>query len=115
MTYSGAGNITGAITTVHTTGAASAATTSGCETSDFIGFTPGSIALLQRGSCSFAVKAAHAEAAGAGAVVIFNTGVGGNTGPMAGTLVAPQRTPSPRTGRPTKSSPRRPRAVPTTW
>ncbi len=87
MTYSGAGDVSGMIETVDTTGTASATNTSGCEATDFEGFTPGSIALVQRGSCTFATKAANAEAAGA--VVIFNTGVGANTGAVAGTLGAP--------------------------
>ncbi|WP_049822318.1 M28 family peptidase [Arthrobacter sp. H41] len=89
MTYSGSGGGSGTITTVDTTGAASAANTSGCETSDFAAFAPGSIALVQRGTCPFSQKAANAEAAGATAVIIFNTGVGANTGPIAGTLGAP--------------------------
>ncbi|WP_104168322.1 M28 family peptidase [Arthrobacter sp. SX1312] len=89
MTYSGAGDVSGAIRAVDTTGAASATGTSGCEVSDFAGFPDDAIALVQRGSCTFAVKAANAEAAGASAVIIFNTGVGANTGPVAGTLGAP--------------------------
>lgn len=48
--------------------------TSGCEASDFTGFPAGSIALIQRGTCEFGVKAANAEAAGASAVIIFNQG-----------------------------------------
>jgi Zn-dependent M28 family amino/carboxypeptidase len=48
--------------------------TSGCEAEDFSSFTAGNIALLQRGSCTFAVKVAQAEAAGAVAVVMFNQG-----------------------------------------
>jgi Zn-dependent M28 family amino/carboxypeptidase len=47
---------------------------SGCEPEDFAGFTPGNIALLQRGTCSFQVKAQNAEAAGAVGVLIFNQG-----------------------------------------
>ncbi|MFJ6001890.1 M28 family peptidase [Arthrobacter sp. NPDC092385] len=89
MTYSAGGDASGAIETVDTTGTASAAGTSGCEAADFAGFTAGSIALVQRGGCTFALKAANAEAAGAAAVVIFNTGVGLNTGAVAGTLGAP--------------------------
>ncbi|WP_434992822.1 M28 family peptidase [Arthrobacter sp. Ld5] len=89
MTYSGAGTAVGSIEAVDTTGTASATGTSGCEAADFAGFTAGSIALVQRGSCTFAVKAANAEAAGASAVIIFNTGVGANTGAVAGTLGAP--------------------------
>ena len=41
---------------------------------DFAGFPAGSIALVQRGGCTFAVKAHNAEAAGAEAVIIFNQG-----------------------------------------
>ena len=51
--------------------------TSGCDASDFDGldFSGGDdIALLQRGECSFAVKALNAQDAGAEAVIIFNQG-----------------------------------------
>lgn len=48
--------------------------TSGCEAGDFAGFPVGSIALIQRGTCSFAIKALNAEAAGASGVIIFNQG-----------------------------------------
>jgi len=48
--------------------------TSGCEPADFAGFPAGNIALIQRGTCSFAIKALNAEAAGASAVIIFNQG-----------------------------------------
>src|SRR5688500_14826268 len=41
---------------------------------DFAGFPQGAIALIQRGGCSFALKAHNAQAAGASAVVIFNQG-----------------------------------------
>jgi len=41
---------------------------------DFAGFTAGNIALVQRGGCSFALKAYNAQAAGAGALIIFNQG-----------------------------------------
>ena len=34
-------------------------TTSGCEAADFAGFAAGSIALLQRGTCTFEVKVAR--------------------------------------------------------
>jgi Zn-dependent M28 family amino/carboxypeptidase len=53
------------------------ASTSGCEASDFDGLDfsgPSDIALIQRGTCFFSVKAANAEAAGAEAVIIFNQG-----------------------------------------
>jgi len=48
--------------------------TSGCEAADFTGFPAGNIALVQRGTCFFSVKAANAEAAGATATIIFNQG-----------------------------------------
>ena len=41
---------------------------------DFAGFPAGAIALIQRGGCSFALKAHNAQAAGASAVIIFNQG-----------------------------------------
>jgi Zn-dependent M28 family amino/carboxypeptidase len=48
--------------------------TSGCEESDFAGFPAGNIALLQRGTCTFELKAENAAAAGAVGIVIFNQG-----------------------------------------
>lgn len=54
--------------------------TSGCEAADFAGFPAGGVALMQRGSCGFAVKALNAQAAGAAAVVIMNEGQPGRTG-----------------------------------
>ena len=51
--------------------------TSGCEAADFAGLDfsgTADIALMQRGTCTFAVKAGNAQAAGAEAVVIFNQG-----------------------------------------
>ncbi len=53
--------------------------TSGCEPEDFAGFTAGNIALLQRGTCTFVVKAENAAAAGASGVVLFNEGQVGRT------------------------------------
>lgn len=47
--------------------------TSGCEASDFAGFAAGSVALLQRGACTFEIKALNAEAAGAIGVLVFNS------------------------------------------
>src|SRR5438105_10650833 len=48
--------------------------TRGCSSSDFAGFVPGRIALIQRGTCFFGVKVLNAQAAGATGVVIFNEG-----------------------------------------
>ncbi|MGG5873281.1 M28 family metallopeptidase [Pseudomonas peli] len=47
---------------------------SGCEAEDFVDFPSGSIALLQRGTCNFQIKAENAAAAGASGVIIFNQG-----------------------------------------
>ena len=48
--------------------------TSGCEAADFAGFTPGNIALIQRGTCTFEQKVANAQDAQAAGVVLFNEG-----------------------------------------
>lgn len=61
-------------------GAAPNSNTSGCESADFAGFPAGGIALMQRGTCGFAVKALNAQAAGAAGVVIMNEGQPGRTG-----------------------------------
>ncbi len=41
---------------------------------DFAGFPAGNIALIQRGTCTFQLKALNAQAAGASGVIIFNQG-----------------------------------------
>ena len=41
---------------------------------DFAGFVAGRIALIQRGGCSFALKVANAQTAGAAAIILFNQG-----------------------------------------
>jgi Zn-dependent M28 family amino/carboxypeptidase len=61
--------------------------TSGCSASDFSGFVPGRIALIQRGSCFFGEKVLNAQAAGAAGVVVFNEGNPGRTGLLNGSLV----------------------------
>ncbi|MFP5417119.1 MAG: M28 family peptidase [Actinomycetes bacterium] len=77
------GTATGALTPVdlvlNPAGPANSST-SGCEPADFAGFPAGAIALLQRGTCGFAVKALNAQAAGASAVIIMNEGQPGRTG-----------------------------------
>lgn len=55
------------------------ASTSGCEAADFAGFPAGNVALVQRGACAFLVKVQNAEAAGASAVLLFNSGTDGAT------------------------------------
>jgi Zn-dependent M28 family amino/carboxypeptidase len=54
--------------------------TSGCETEDFAGFPAGGVALVQRGSCDFSLKALNAQAAGASAVIVSNDGRPGLVG-----------------------------------
>ena len=66
---------------------------SGCSAADFAGFGVGNIALIQRGTCSFAQKVANAEAAGASAVVIFNEGNPGRTSVFNGSLAGTERIP----------------------
>ena len=89
--FSGSGSVTGAVVPVDTQVPAPATpgVTSGCEASDFAGFTAGSIALVQRGTCTFEIKATNAQAAGASAVIIFNEGQPGRTEPFAGGLGRP--------------------------
>ena len=92
--YSGSGEgvVTGNVVPVDINLTPPRASTSGCDgafteaavgspivadpagPNDFAGFPVGSIALIQRGGCSFALKALNAEAAGASAVIIFNQG-----------------------------------------
>ncbi len=92
FTGSGSADVTAAITAVDINLTPPMANTSGCDgafaeaivgapivedpagTDDFAGFPVGNIALIQRGGCSFALKAVNAQAAGASAVIIFNQG-----------------------------------------
>ena len=66
---------------------------SGCSASDFAGFGVGNIALIQRGTCTFAEKVANAEAAGASAAVIFNEGNPGRTSLFNGSLAGTEHIP----------------------
>ncbi|WP_433794594.1 M28 family metallopeptidase [Actinoplanes sp. CA-252034] len=77
FTNSPAGDVTGKVVPVDVNLTGDRASTSGCEAADFTGLDfsgATDIALIQRGSCDFVVKAGNAEAAGAEAVVIFNQG-----------------------------------------
>ena len=75
FTGSGYGNVAASVTAVDVNLAPPRdPVTSGCEAADFAGFPAGNIALVQRGTCTFAAKAANAQAAGASAVIIFNQG-----------------------------------------
>ena len=94
FTNSGSGSVTAVVTAIDINLVPPRVTTSGCDgqfteaavgapivpdpagPDDFVnsGFVSGQIALIQRGGCSFALKATNAEAAGADAVIIFNQG-----------------------------------------
>jgi hypothetical protein len=65
----------------------SPSSSSGCSMSDFTGFVPGRVALIQRGGCNFGVKVLNAQTAGASGVIIFNEGNPGRTAVLAGNLV----------------------------
>ena len=73
MAYSGSGDVTAPVTALP---AAPADATPGCDAADFAGFPAGNIALISRGSCSFAIKATNANAAGASGVIIYNNAAG---------------------------------------
>ena len=66
----------------------------GCQASDFQAAVRDAIALVRRGECFFAVKARNAAAAGASAVLIFNT----EQGLFDGTLGDPQAATIPAVG-----------------
>jgi hypothetical protein len=68
------GDVTAPVTAVDLQLGLGNASTSGCEAADFAGFPAGNIALLQRGTCAFGIKAQNALAAGASAVLIGNQG-----------------------------------------
>ncbi|MEV7648952.1 M20/M25/M40 family metallo-hydrolase [Arthrobacter sp. NPDC089319] len=77
MDYSGSDDVIAPVTAVDINLTGDRASTSGCETADFAGFPAGNIALIQRGTCDFALKVSNAAAAGAVGVVLFNQGNGG--------------------------------------
>lgn len=92
MTYSGSGDVTAmaeGVDLVLPPAPDPNTSTSGCEASDFSGFTAGNIAVIQRGSCSFGLKAQNAADAGASGVIIFNEGQPGRTDNFLGTLGEP--------------------------
>lgn len=89
LEYSGSGDVTGPVVAVDLP--AKGDGTSGCEKADFEGFKKGSIALVQRGKCTFETKAAKAKQAGASAVVIYNKP--GEKGPVHGTVGEPSSIP----------------------
>ena len=64
MAYSGNGDVTAPVSTV--------SLPTGCNAGDFAGFPAGTIALIERGACTFGVKATNAYNAGAAGVIIYN-------------------------------------------
>jgi len=68
------GDVTASVTAVDLQLGLGNTSTSGCEAADFAGFPAGNIALLQRGSCDFGVKALNALNAGASGVIMGNQG-----------------------------------------
>lgn len=91
MEYSDTGDVQGTLQAVDIMlppGAEPSSSSSGCEPEDFSGFTAGNIALMQRGTCDFAVKVQNAEDAGAIGAIIFNEGQEGRQDLLQGTLGA---------------------------
>ena len=87
--YSGSGDVSAdlqAVDLVLPPGPTASTSTSGCEATDFADFVAGNIALVQRGTCDFSVKAANAYDAGAVGVIIFNEGQEGRTETLNATL-----------------------------
>jgi aminopeptidase Y len=68
------GDVTALVTAVDLQLGSGNASTSGCEAADFAAFPAGHIALIQRGACSYQLKAENAAAAGAVGAIIFNQG-----------------------------------------
>ena len=76
LSFSGDGAAQGTVTAVDVSLTPPRATTSGCEAADFANFPKGNIALVQRGTCDFIIKANNAVAAGAVGLIVFNQGNG---------------------------------------
>lgn len=76
LTYSGSGDVVAEV-------AALPGNQEGCAPADWAGFPPLFIALVSRGTCTFGEKAANAMAAGAVAVLIYDTA---GSGPIQGTM-----------------------------
>jgi hypothetical protein len=83
MDFSGTGDVTAGLQPTNDIvippGAEPSTSNAGCEPEDVTGFTPGNIALIQRGTCTFEQKADNAIAASAVGVVMFNEGQPGRT------------------------------------
>jgi Zn-dependent M28 family amino/carboxypeptidase len=92
MEYSGSGDVTGTVVPaggiVIPPGAKASTSASGCDDSDFDPAVGTQVALIQRGTCDFVVKARNAQAKGYSAAIIFNEGQPGRTDVINGTLGA---------------------------
>ena len=94
MDYSDTGDVTGTLVATNDIvippGAEASTSNSGCEVSDFepASETEPQVALIQRGTCDFRVKAENAQDAGYDAAIIFNEGQPGREETLAGTLSA---------------------------
>lgn len=91
MEYSGSGDVAGPLVATNDVVIAPTSpantSTSGCEAADFAPApSEPAVALVQRGTCTFRLKAENAAAAGYDAVVIFNEGQTGRTETVNGTL-----------------------------
>ena len=94
MEYSGSGDVTGILVPTNDIvippGAEASTSNSGCEAGDFpTAPVDPAIALVQRGTCDFVVKANNAAAAGYEGIVIFNEGQPGRQEVLNGTLGQP--------------------------
>jgi Zn-dependent M28 family amino/carboxypeptidase len=95
MPYSGDGKVENALVVptndVLIPPPAEPGSTSGCEPEDFepASETEPQVALIQRGTCEFAVKARNAQEAGYDAAIIFNEGQEGRTDVIVGSLGEP--------------------------
>ncbi len=95
LTNSGSADVTGRLRAVNLQLDAGppAASTSGCEASDFAGFERGAVALIRRGTCPFQTKVEHAAEAGAIGAVIMNEGTKGRTDVFSGLMNKPAAIP----------------------
>ena len=87
LEYSGSGQVTGRLVPTNDIlipPPGQPGSTSGCESGDFApaSATQPEVALIQRGTCTFAIKVANAKAAGYDGVVIFNEGQPGRDGEL---------------------------------
>jgi len=97
LSYTGSGDVTAPVVAVNVMipPGEENESQSGCSADDFVDFPAGSIALVQRGSCTFQDKSENAVSAGAAAVLIFNEGQPGRRGVFGGALDESYENPVP--------------------